>query len=158
MEGRCEKHPFERMERNCRTCGGEFCADCLVYAYGAKKPPYCVSCALAAAGVRSTAARPQVRSKRDLRRETREQKRKEKLAAKARVEVDASLLLEARPVGAPAVGPGHREEMAFELTITDDGRVLRDEPSAVTPPPPPPPVPPVEVAETVPASKSIFDY
>ncbi len=154
MEGRCEKHPFERMERNCRTCGGEFCADCLVYSYGPKKPPYCVNCALSAAGVRSTAARPQIRSKRDIRREMREAKRRAKVAAKTRVEVDASVLLQAQPVGAPPVGPG--AELQFEFTISDDGQIVRD---GVVEEPAPEPAPVYEPeAETVPAAKSIFDY
>lgn len=113
MDGSCEKHPFERRERNCRTCGGEFCADCLVYAYGPKKPPYCVSCALAAAGVRSSAARPVVRSRRELRREAKEARRAERLAARAETaatEIDD--LLDAAPLGAD-----------LDLTIADDERV-----------------------------------
>jgi hypothetical protein len=156
MEGRCEKHPFERMERNCRACGGEFCADCLVYSYGPKKPPYCVNCALSAAGVRSTAARPQIRSKREIKRDMKVAKRQEKLAAKTRVEVDASLLLQAQPVGAPPVGP--RDEMLFEFTINDDGSIDREaEVATVVAEPAPEPVAQPE-PEPVPAGKSIFDY
>jgi hypothetical protein len=119
MEGRCDKHPFERMERHCRTCGGEFCNECLVYSYGHKKPPYCVSCALSAAGVRSTAARPQVLSKRELKREIKARKRAEKVAAKDGANAEAAGLLDAQPVStAPLV--------EFELTINDDGSVERD--------------------------------
>ena len=146
MEGRCEKHPFERMERHCRTCGGEFCADCLVYSYGPKKPPYCVNCALSAAGVRSTAARPQLRSKRDIKRDEKEAKRKAKLASKTRVNVDASVLFDAQPIG-PIPGG----EMQFEFTISDDGTIDRDDDVMVEPEPAPEPA-------TVPATKSIFDY
>ena len=115
MDGACEKHSFERREANCRACGGEFCGDCLVYAYGPKKPPYCVSCALAAAGVRSSAARPVVRSRRELRREAKEARRAERLAERASAvagEIDD--LLDATPVGA---------EVEFEFTIHDDGTV-----------------------------------
>ena len=155
MEGRCEKHPFERMERHCRNCGGEFCADCLVYSYGPKKPPYCVNCALAAAGVRSSAARPQLRSKREIKREMKDAKRQEKLAAKSRVDADVSLLLQAQPVGAPDFGSG--DEMRFEFTIDDDGSIVRDAESAPAPEPEPVHAM-VPEAETVPASKSIFDY
>lgn len=56
MEGRCERHSFEPAENLCRACGYEFCHDCLVYTYGPKKPPYCLKCALTAAGIRSNAA------------------------------------------------------------------------------------------------------
>lgn len=56
MEGRCERHSFEPAEDLCRACGYEFCHDCLVYTYGPKKPPYCLKCALTAAGIRSNAA------------------------------------------------------------------------------------------------------
>jgi hypothetical protein len=147
MEGRCEKHPFERMARHCRTCGGEFCADCLVFSYGPKKPPYCVNCALSAAGVRSTAARPQLRSKRDIKREEKEAKRRAKLASKTRVAVDASVLFEAQPVG-PIPGG---DEMQFEFTISDDGTIERDDDVMTEPEPAPEPA-------TVPAAKSIFDY
>lgn len=154
MEGRCEKHPFERMERHCRTCGGEFCADCLVYSYGPKKPPYCVNCALSAAGVRSTAARPQLRSKREIKRDEREAKRKAKVAAKVRVEVDPTVLFDAQPIGAAPP-----DEVQFEFTINDDGTVARDEVDdfAIAAEPPvenePEPVP-----AAAPAAKSIFDY
>ncbi|HEX9995357.1 MAG TPA: hypothetical protein VGB14_20730 [Acidimicrobiales bacterium] len=58
----CTRHPFERAEDTCRSCGNGFCGDCLVYAFGPKRPPYCIGCAIAAAGVRSTAGnRPATR-------------------------------------------------------------------------------------------------
>ena len=50
MEGRCAKHQFEASEDVCRECGNEFCSECLVYSFGPKKPPFCIACALAAAG------------------------------------------------------------------------------------------------------------
>jgi hypothetical protein len=53
----CDVHPFEPAIDTCRTCKREFCADCLVYAFGTKKPPYCVPCALEAAGVRRSGRR-----------------------------------------------------------------------------------------------------
>lgn len=115
MDGSCDKHLFERRERNCRSCGGEFCGECLVYAYGPKKPPYCVSCALAAAGVRSSAARPVTRSRREMRREAKEARRAEKLAARAsEASSEIDDLLDAAPLGA---------EVEFEFTITDDGTI-----------------------------------
>lgn len=33
----------------------EFCATCLVYSFGPKKPPFCLPCAVEAAGVRQGA-------------------------------------------------------------------------------------------------------
>jgi hypothetical protein len=41
------------MEAHCRTCGRAYCSRCLVFAFGPNKPPYCVSCALTASGVRN---------------------------------------------------------------------------------------------------------
>ena len=52
MAARCVKHAFEGAAAQCRSCGEPFCQDCLVYTYGPQKPPFCVPCALVAAGVR----------------------------------------------------------------------------------------------------------
>ena len=52
----CDKHLFEAASGMCRACRRPFCADCLVYAQGPNKAPFCIPCALTAAGVRSTAA------------------------------------------------------------------------------------------------------
>ena len=41
----------------CGRCGGEFCATCVVYSFGPKKPPFCLPCAVTEAGVRTKAAR-----------------------------------------------------------------------------------------------------
>ena len=54
----CGKHPHERGAAICRRCGDTWCSTCLVYAFGPKKPPYCMGCAMVAGGVRSVAARP----------------------------------------------------------------------------------------------------
>jgi hypothetical protein len=56
MEGRCERHQFDRAVDRCGRCGGEFCSTCVVYSFGPKKPPFCLPCAVTAAGVRSKAA------------------------------------------------------------------------------------------------------
>jgi len=66
MHEPCAKHQFEAAEDVCRTCGWDFFGECLVYAFGADKPPYCLSCALAASGVRSGAGNPQLRTKREI--------------------------------------------------------------------------------------------
>jgi hypothetical protein len=55
MEGRCDKHLFEKSVDVCRECGYEFCPECLIYAFGPKQPPYCVPCAVSAAGIRRNA-------------------------------------------------------------------------------------------------------
>jgi hypothetical protein len=55
MEGRCERHLFDQAIDLCGRCGQEFCADCLVYSFGATKPPFCLPCAVEAAGVRQGA-------------------------------------------------------------------------------------------------------
>ncbi len=54
----CAKHPHERGAGLCGRCGAAWCGDCLVYAFGPKKPPYCMSCAMFAGGVRTAASRP----------------------------------------------------------------------------------------------------
>jgi len=56
MQGRCDKHLFEAAEDQCGRCGYEFCGECLVYAFGLKKPPFCIPCAVVAAGIRSNAS------------------------------------------------------------------------------------------------------
>jgi hypothetical protein len=56
MEGRCERHLFEQADDLCQRCGAEFCQDCLVYSFGPKKPPFCLPCAVEAAGVRRGAS------------------------------------------------------------------------------------------------------
>jgi len=78
MDTRCHVHGFELAESNCRNCGFGFCSECLVYAFGASKPPYCISCALAAAGVRSNAARRPSMSKRQIRKMEKERRKLEK--------------------------------------------------------------------------------
>jgi hypothetical protein len=117
MDGRCDKHSFEPAEKICRTCGGEYCADCLVYSHGHRKPPYCVSCALAAAGVRSSASRPVVRSKRDIRRAIRDERKTAKAQAKAAskgesIGFDDDVVTPVRVV-------------EYEFTIADDGSIER---------------------------------
>jgi hypothetical protein len=80
-DGRCFVHGFEVGEARCRSCGNEFCSECLVYAFGPSKPPYCVGCALAAAGVRSNAGRQPTLSRREIRRLEKERRREEKTRA-----------------------------------------------------------------------------
>jgi hypothetical protein len=53
----CGKHVFEEATGRCRRCEADFCADCLVYAFGPRKAPFCVSCALEVSGIRSRTPR-----------------------------------------------------------------------------------------------------
>jgi hypothetical protein len=62
----CDKHLFEQATGLCRTCRRPYCGDCLVYAHGPNKAPFCIPCALTAAGVRSTAASQARRGRRGL--------------------------------------------------------------------------------------------
>ncbi len=101
LDGRCFRHGFEVADSTCRNCGLSFCSECLVFSFGANKPPYCISCALAAAGVRSNAAIQTNVNKRELKRLEKERKKaaKAKKSAKApQVEVAAS---EAEVAGPP---------------------------------------------------------
>lgn len=54
----CAKHPHERGVALCRRCGESWCNDCLIYSFGPAKPPFCMSCAMFAGGVRTAATRP----------------------------------------------------------------------------------------------------
>jgi hypothetical protein len=50
----CAKHPHEKGVAICRRCGGAWCSDCLIYSFGERKPPFCMSCAMVAGGVRTS--------------------------------------------------------------------------------------------------------
>jgi hypothetical protein len=78
-ENRCARHSFELAENACRNCGQEYCNECLVYAFGPKKPPYCVPCALAASGVRSNAANRPIMSRKEMRRREKERRRERQM-------------------------------------------------------------------------------
>jgi len=104
MDGRCYVHGFELAENHCRNCGMMFCSECLVYAFGASKPPYCISCALAASGVRSNAARRPSMSKREIRKMEKERKKAEHAKASGpKVEVTpVEVTVDAAPAPDPA--------------------------------------------------------
>ena len=78
----CIKHPHETGVGLCRRCGGSWCADCLVYSFGPKKPPFCMSCAMVAGGVRTGATRPAL-ARRELKALQKAAKSEAKAAAKA---------------------------------------------------------------------------
>lgn len=54
----CSKHTYQVGIALCRRCGHAWCRSCLVYAFGPKKPPYCLSCAMVAGGVRTSGSLP----------------------------------------------------------------------------------------------------
>ena len=64
MADNCVKHSFELSKATCRQCHNPYCDECLIYSFGPKKPPYCVTCALNAAGVRRSGATPNPRVRR----------------------------------------------------------------------------------------------
>ncbi len=63
MTDTCVKHSFEVATDVCRQCKHSYCAECLIYSFGEKKPPYCVTCALNAAGVRHKGAKQNPKAK-----------------------------------------------------------------------------------------------
>ena len=78
----CNKHPHEAATGMCRRCGLGWCGTCLVFAHGPKKPPYCLSCAMVAGGVKSTGAMAPM-PKRQLKAKMRALKAEAKAEAKA---------------------------------------------------------------------------
>ena len=48
----CVQHPMSAGDRICGRCGHHFCNTCVVFPFGASKPPMCVACALEHGGVR----------------------------------------------------------------------------------------------------------
>jgi hypothetical protein len=119
----CVRHPFEHSETLCSHCGLEFCRDCLVTPGGSRKRALCVQCALAASGVRSTAANHPALSKRELKKRLKEREDEEK--ALARLQRQAEPI---PPIANPFT-PG--------WAIVDEA----PEPAPSLPPPPPPPTP-----------------
>lgn len=65
MNGRCEKDALDRAEDICELCGNQFCASCLLYPRGRRKPPTCKGCALANSGLRGTGAVDRAISRRE---------------------------------------------------------------------------------------------
>ena len=52
MSFSCVKHPMTMAHHICGECGHQFCPECVVFPFGAAKPPMCIACALEAGGVR----------------------------------------------------------------------------------------------------------
>jgi hypothetical protein len=129
LDERCIRHQFEAAIDRCRTCGNAFCGECLVYSFGEREPPFCVPCALSAAGVRSNAARTPSVSKKELRRRQKEARRIAAAAADtAQAEAEAPEIDWSLPVNGtdPNVDPNYP---TFEDVPT------QPRPQAPTPPP-----------------------
>jgi hypothetical protein len=129
----CVRHPFEHSENMCGHCGLEFCRDCLVPPAKSRKHALCVSCALAAGGVRSTASNRPAMSKRDIKKRLKERAAEDK--AMARLERQAEPL---PPIDNP-FPPG--------WAIAEEEPLL----TKLPPPPPPPATDRVLVEEPQPA-------
>ena len=79
----CVRHYEEPMAATCRSCKASFCGRCLVYAFGPKKPPFCIGCALNAGGIRPGYQITPVVSAATDRRVAKAEKQAAKAAAKA---------------------------------------------------------------------------
>lgn len=63
----CVKHTANRSVGHCCQCGESRCEECMVFPFGERRPPMCIPCALAFAGVRhrsNTAVAPGGRARR----------------------------------------------------------------------------------------------
>jgi hypothetical protein len=95
----CSKHPHEKGVAVCRRCGHGWCGSCLVYAFGPKKPPFCMSCAMVAGGVKSTSSLPPM-PKRQLKAQMKAMRAEAKAATKA------------APAPPPEEAPSERQDAA----------------------------------------------
>jgi hypothetical protein len=111
----CGKHTHEMGVALCRRCGGSWCSSCLVYAFGPKKPPYCMSCAMVAGGVRTTSALPAM-PRRQLKAQMRALKAETKAQAKAAARAEVP---EAPAEAEPEISPETERELAQTYAQTD---------------------------------------
>jgi hypothetical protein len=63
--GNCVKHLFERATHYCDQCGHPYCDECVIQPFK-NRPPLCKACAMAAAGIRSTARVQPARSRKEI--------------------------------------------------------------------------------------------
>jgi hypothetical protein len=112
----CGKHPHEPGSAICRRCGGAWCKDCLVYAFGDKKPPFCMSCAMVAGGVRTAGARPAM-PRREIKALQKAAKAEAKAAAKAAKESEPE---EAHVAAAVEVAPPAPAPTGWETPWWED--------------------------------------
>ncbi len=131
LQERCCRNPFELADDYCNRCGLPFSNEFLVFPFGADKPPLCVPCALAMAGVRANAGNRPVVSRRELRQRAKARKQRVK-AQKSKSQKAAN-----QPISIDWSIPDDAE---VEAEIV--GRRAGSDLSAAPPPPPPPPAPP----------------
>jgi hypothetical protein len=103
---------FEGAEDRCGKCGFEYCGECLVYAFGPKKPPLCIPCAVAAAGIRAAAGNRPAYAKGEMKRFQKERASAFKRFRRERAVppgVEPDLPAAPAPIVpiAPAVSPDH---------------------------------------------------
>lgn len=101
----CVRHYEEPVADNCRTCRNDFCSRCLVYAFGPKKPPYCVGCALTASGVRANRQQIVAHHAPEPRKLTRAERKAEKAARKQAAKLAKTHGPTPEPMPAPAPPP-----------------------------------------------------
>ncbi|HTO01299.1 MAG TPA: hypothetical protein VL068_11550 [Microthrixaceae bacterium] len=109
MSSSCVKHPMNFGEEICGECGHHFCQECVVFPFGSKKPPLCISCALELGGIsshptgRPKLSRQSIRERRSIQRKAQKAARAEqKLAAEAIAESASSSESEATGTAEPA--------------------------------------------------------
>ena len=129
LDEQCARHQFEVAIDRCRQCGNPFCGECLVYSFGEKQPPFCIPCALSAAGVRSNAARAPAMPKKELKRrqkaEARIAEEAEERSAPAATQIDWSL---------PVNGTDPNVDPSFPQ-FGDEEKEETTRPQAPSPPP-----------------------
>lgn len=99
----CQRHASEPAVDRCGKCGWGYCNRCLVYSFGPSKPPFCVGCAMAAAGIRSqrTAAAPPKLDRKTLRLQRKAEKEARKAAARGEEETAAAAAAPTAPEPEP---------------------------------------------------------
>jgi hypothetical protein len=77
---RCTNHTFELADQLCGDCGRPFCSLCIVTPFR-RRAPLCHQCAVAAAGIRTSARTAPVRSRKEIKAFERERRAAEARAA-----------------------------------------------------------------------------
>jgi hypothetical protein len=90
----CSRHPDQVSSDACKRCGMRWCASCLVYPFGPAVPPFCLSCAMVVAGVKSRGLPAMSR------KELRSRRKAERLAVRG-----VAAPIEVEPALEPADGP-----------------------------------------------------
>jgi hypothetical protein len=135
MQSRCAKHLFEGAEDRCGKCGLEFCGECLVYAFGPKKPPMCIPCAVAAAGIRASAGNRPTLNKNEMKRVQKERQSAFKRFRRDRKTQPADLPTTPAPVDPTPVAPLPPTEPLLPAASPAFSQIPEPEPIAPAPQP-----------------------